>query len=113
MFEHTNIPNINDNVATAAYRIAQETLTNVARHASASRVEVDLQENEGILSLSTVDNGIGFNTSELSETEAFGLAGMRERAVLVNGVLNVQSLPGDGTRILFKVSIDGQKRRVF
>jgi PAS domain S-box-containing protein len=110
VFEHANIPNISDNVATAAYRIAQETLTNVARHASASRVEVDLQENEGILSLSTVDNGMGFNASELSETEALGLAGMRERAVLVNGVLNVQSQPGDGTRVFFKVPIDGQKR---
>ncbi|MGB6012425.1 MAG: ATP-binding protein, partial [Desulfobacterales bacterium] len=112
VFEHANIPNISDNVATAAYRIAQETLTNVARHASASRVEVDLQENEGILSLSTVDNGIGFNASKLSETEALGLAGMRERAVLVNGVLNVQSQPGDGTRVFFRVPIDGQKRGV-
>jgi PAS domain S-box-containing protein len=112
VFEHANIPNISDNVATAAYRIAQEALTNVARHASASRVEVDIQENEGILSLSTVDNGMGFNASELSETEALGLAGMRERAVLVNGVLNVQSQPGDGTRVFFRVPIDGQKRGV-
>jgi PAS domain S-box-containing protein len=111
VFEHANIPNISDNVATAAYRIAQETLTNVARHASASRVEVDLKENEGILSLTTLDNGMGFNTSELLETEALGLAGMRERAVLVNGVLNIQSQPEDGTRVLFKVSIDGQKKR--
>ncbi len=109
VFEHANIPNISDNVATAAYRIAQETLTNVARHASASRIEVDLQENEGMLSLSTIDDGMGFNDSELSEAEALGIAGMRERAVLVNGVLNVQSQPGNGTRVLFKVSIDGQK----
>ena len=109
VFEHANIPNISGDLATAAYRIAQETLTNVARHASASRVEVDLQENEGILSLSTIDNGMGFNASEILETKALGLAGMRERAVLVNGVLNVQSRPGDGTRVLFKVPIDGQK----
>ena len=112
VFEHANIPNISDSVATAAYRITQEALTNVARHASASRVEVDLQENEGILSLTTVDNGIGFNASELSETEALGLAGMRERAALVKGVLNIQSQPGDGTRVFFKVPIDGQKRGV-
>ncbi|MDH3575019.1 MAG: histidine kinase, partial [Desulfobacteraceae bacterium] len=111
VFEHFNIPNISDNIATAAYRIAQEALTNVARHASASRIEVDLKEKEGILSLTTVDNGMGFNASELSETEALGLAGMRERAVLVNGVLNVLSQPGDGTRVHFKVPIDGQKKR--
>jgi len=112
VFEHTHIPNISDHIATAAYRIAQETLTNVARHATASRVEIDLQENEGILSLSTVDNGMGFNTSKLSETEALGLAGMRERAVLVNGVLKVKSQPGAGTRVLFKVPITthAQKR---
>jgi len=113
VFERADIPNISDNVATTAYRIAQETLTNVARHASASRVKVDLQENEGILSLSTVDNGMGFNASELSATEALGLAGMRERAVLVNGVLNIQSRPGDGARVLFKVPIDGQKRGMY
>ena len=109
VFEHFNIPNISDNIATAAYRIAQEALTNVARHASASRIEVDLKEKEGILSLTTVDNGMGFNASELSETEALGLAGMRERAVLVDGVLNIQSQPGSGTRVLFKVPIDGKK----
>jgi signal transduction histidine kinase len=109
VFEHANIPNINDNVATAAYRIAQETLTNVARHASANRVEIHLKEYQGNLSLTTIDNGNGFNHSELSETEALGLAGMRERAVLVDGVLNIQSQPGSGTRVLFKVPIDGQK----
>ena len=108
IFEHVNVPAINDSVSTAAYRITQEALTNVARHAFASRVEVILQTKEGILTLAAVDNGRGFNTSKLSETEALGVAGMRERAGLVGGVLEVQSQLGDGTRVNFRVPIDGQ-----
>jgi PAS domain S-box-containing protein len=111
VFEHSNIPPIRDNVATAAYRIAQEALTNVARHAFASRVEVDLQSNKSMMSLTVIDNGKGFNTSKMSETEALGLAGMRERATLVNGVLKLESQPRQGTKVHFKVPINGQKRR--
>ena len=111
VFEHANIPPISDNVATAAYRIAQEALTNVARHAFASRVEVDLQSNKSMMSLTVIDNGKGFNTSKMSETEALGLAGMRERATLVNGVLKLESQPRQGTKVHFKVPINGQKRR--
>ena len=106
IFEHVNVPAIKDSVSTAAYRITQEALTNVARHAFASRVEVILQTKKGILTLAAVDNGRGFNTSKLSETEALGVAGMRERASLVGGVLEVQSQPGNGTRVNFRVPID-------
>lgn len=106
IFEHVNAPAINDSLSTAAYRITQEALTNVARHAFASRVEVILQTKKGILTLATVDNGRGFNTSKLSETEALGVAGMRERAGLVGGVLEVQSQPGNGTQVNFRVPID-------
>jgi len=108
VFEHLNVPSINDTVATAAYRITQEALTNVARHACASHAEVVLQSEEGLLTLVAVDNGRGFDTSRLSETEALGVAGMRERAGLVGGVLEVQSQPGKGTRVNFIVPVDGQ-----
>jgi PAS domain S-box-containing protein len=112
MFEHGNIPHITDTVATAAYRIAQETLTNVARHAFASRVEVILQNERNMLTLTVVDDGCGFITNEVSETEALGLVGMRERATLVRGVLDVQSDIGKGTRVNLKVPIDGHRRGV-
>jgi signal transduction histidine kinase len=108
VFEHLNVPSINDTVATAAYRITQEALTNVARHAFASHAEVVLQSEEGLLTLVAIDNGKGFDTSRLSETEALGVAGMRERAGLVGGVLEVQSQPGKGTRVNFIVPVDGQ-----
>jgi signal transduction histidine kinase len=112
LFEHGNIPHITDTVATAAYRIAQETLTNVARHAFASRVEVILQNKRNILKLTVADDGRGFITNEVSETEALGLVGMRERATLVRGVLDVQSDIGKGTRVNLKVPIDGHRRDV-
>jgi signal transduction histidine kinase len=63
------------------------------------------------MSLTVIDNGKGFNTSKMSETEALGLAGMRERATLVNGVLKLESQPRQGTKVHFKVPINGQKRR--
>jgi len=112
IFEHSNVPYINDTVATAAYRITQETLTNVVRHAFATRVEMARKAKDNKLVLRAGDNGRGFNTSEMSETEALGLAGMRERATLVGGVLEVQSQPGKGTRINFRVPIDEQAKVV-
>jgi len=110
VFEHGNIPHITDMVATAVYRIAQETLTNVARHAFAGRVEVILQNERHILKLTVIDNGRGFITSKVSEAEALGLVGMRERATLVRGVLDVQSVVGKGTRVNLEIPIDGHGR---
>jgi len=110
LFEHGNIPPIPDMVATAVYRIAQETLTNVARHAFASRVEVILKNEGHLLKLTVVDNGRGFITNKVSETEALGLVGMRERAALVGGVWDVQSGIGKGTRVNLRVPVDGHGR---
>ena len=110
LFEHGNIPHITDTVATAVYRIAQETLTNVARHAFANRIEVILKNERHILKLTVIDNGCGFITNKVSETEALGLVGMRERAALVGGVLDVQSGIGNGTRVNLKVPVDGPGR---
>ncbi len=108
VFEHNNIPYLDETVSTAAYRIAQEALTNVARHAAASHVEVALKTRNGLLTLSVADDGQGFDAPHLSESEGLGVAGMRERATLVGGALEVQSQPRKGTRVSFQVPIDGQ-----
>jgi len=108
VFEHNDIPALNETVSTAAYRIAQEALTNVARHASANRVEVVLKNSKGLLTLAVVDDGRGFDSLHLSESEGLGVAGMRERATLVGGALEVHSEPKKGTRVYFKVPIDEQ-----
>ncbi|RLC74817.1 MAG: hypothetical protein DRI61_15980, partial [Chloroflexi bacterium] len=108
VFDHTSVPVINDTIATASYRIAQEALTNVARHSFANRVDVALRTDKGILTLAVVDNGSGFNALELSEPECLGMAGMQERASLAGGILEVQSQPKKGTRLYFKVPLNEQ-----
>ncbi len=108
VFENDKVPPLSETVATAAYRITQEAITNVARHAFASRVEVVLKVQYGILTLEVADNGLGFNSLDLSDSEGLGIAGMRERAALINGTLEVYSQPEKGTRVLFKVPIEGR-----
>ena len=111
VFEHANVPVTNDTVATASYRIAQEALTNVARHSFAGRVDVALGTEKGILTLAVSDNGRGFNALELSESECLGVAGMQERASLAGGILEVQSRPGKGTSVYFRVPINGHNSK--
>ncbi|MGD8646001.1 MAG: PAS domain S-box protein, partial [Desulfobacterales bacterium] len=109
VFEYDKIPSLSETIATAAYRITQEAITNVARHALASRVEVMLTAQNGNLTLEVADNGRGFYSPDLSDAEGLGIAGMRERAALVNGTLDVVSQPEKGTRVCFKVPIEGQR----
>ncbi|MCF8050351.1 MAG: PAS domain S-box protein [Desulfobacterales bacterium] len=106
-FEPIDVPAVTDSLATAAYRIAQEALTNVARHAGASRVHLSLAAENGKLLLSVADDGGGFDTAVLNETEALGVAGMRERASLVGGSIEVASRIGVGTRVEFRVPLKG------
>jgi PAS domain S-box-containing protein len=107
IFEHNQVSDINDTVATAFYRISQEALTNVARHALAGHVDVVLTQQKKMLTLLVADNGCGFDILELSDSEGLGVAGMRERAGLAGGSLEVQSRPDDGTRVYFKVPVIG------
>jgi signal transduction histidine kinase len=74
---------------TAVYRMAQEALTNVAKHAGAQRVRLVLAESDGELLLEIRDDGVGFDSK--TRTDGFGLAGMRERAALAGGTLSVES----------------------
>ena len=106
-FEHGSIPATSETVSTAAYRIAQEALTNVARHATAGHVDVRLGLNNGYLTLAVIDDGRGFDTAALGENEGLGLAGMNERANLAGGDLEIVSAPDRGTRVSFKVPLAG------
>ncbi len=102
---HRGVPDVNDAVATAAYRIAQEAFTNVARHSSATRVDVSLKAEDGLLSLAVADDGRGFDTKDLLDSRGLGVAGMRERAALIGGTLEIHSRPGKGTRVILHVPI--------
>ena len=106
VFEHEKVPRITETVSTAAYRIAQEALTNIARHAGAAGVKVSLRSSNGFLTLTVVDDGQGFDALHLTESEGLGVAGMRERAALVGGSLDVTSQTQKGTRVYLKVPIN-------
>ncbi len=86
-------------LSTAMFRIFQETLTNVARHAGATRIEVVLQEQRDGLVLLIRDNGRGFDPADPSLSKSLGLLGMRERAAILGGSVNITSSPGKGTSV--------------
>jgi signal transduction histidine kinase len=92
-----HLPKLSDGKAIGLFRILQETLTNVMRHAQAHTVEVVLEHEQGSLHLSIVDDGIGFEPS--APSVSFGLVGMRERALMLGGQLQVESAPGEGTQV--------------
>jgi two-component system sensor histidine kinase UhpB len=85
----------------AVYRVAQEALANVARHAEASRVEIDLDTTGPEVQLRVRDDGCGFDSHHRSR--GLGLGGMAERARLVGGDLTIASRPGDGTELVMRV----------
>jgi PAS domain S-box-containing protein len=87
------------NASTAMFRIFQETLTNVARHAKATRAEVVLQKQQDRLVLLIRDNGRGFDQADPSLSKSLGLLGMRERAAILGGRVNISSAPGKGTTV--------------
>jgi len=100
-FSQDSMIDVDDLVATAAYRITQEALTNVARHAFATQVRISLKVKNQDLLLTVKDNGCGFKPQNLENSHCLGLVGMRERAALVGGSLDLQSRPGKGTRVQF------------
>ncbi len=90
---------------TALYRIAQEALTNVAKHASAKHVEIILERRAGTVLLIVEDDGMGFNPAVAGGArQGFGLLGMRERAGLVGATLEIESSAGKGTTVLVRMA---------
>ena len=91
--------------ALPIFRIFQETLTNIARHAGASKVAVGLKANAGRLILEVHDNGRGITATEASNSKSLGLLGMRERALLIGGEVSINGGPGKGTRVTVQVPL--------
>jgi PAS domain S-box-containing protein len=96
---------LDDERATAVFRILQESLTNVARHAQASQVEVNLDKTDHEVLLSVHDNGQGFSTATPRKRGSFGLMGLRERAQLLGGSVEIDSAPGEGTTIEVRIPL--------
>ena len=95
---------LDDNVATVLFRILQEALTNVLRHAKATYVKVELQQEQGNLIMTISDNGIGIKESKKAEQSSFGLVGIKERLHILGGQFHVDS--GDhGTTLIVTVPL--------
>ncbi|MCA9919424.1 MAG: GAF domain-containing sensor histidine kinase [Anaerolineales bacterium] len=88
---------------TAIYRMVQEGLTNIARHAQATRVDVLLQNCGNKYVITIEDNGVGFIPEAVNKSEHLGLVGIAERAEMLNGNLTIESIPGVGTSLIIEV----------
>ncbi len=97
------------NIETVLFRITQEALTNAVKHADASQVTVRLQLIDSMVKVQVEDNGKGFNAEEAltrsGGQQCLGLHGMLERATLLGGTLNIQSQPGQGTRLSVEIPV--------
>ncbi len=96
-----------EEVETVAFRIVQESSSNVLSHANANNVEISLVRGEGVLHVSVKDDGSGFDTSKAKEQHQhhLGLIGMEERAKLLGGTFEIQSRPGEGTKVMATIPV--------
>jgi two-component system sensor histidine kinase UhpB len=90
---------------TGIYRIVQEALTNVARHAKASTVTISMNQNEKTLFVQIVDNGMGIEPSKIQSPLSTGISGMRERAEILSGSMEIKGDPGKGTQVKIQVPV--------
>ncbi len=100
------VPRLAASVETALFRIAQEALTNVAKHAQATEATVLIAVEDGTICLAVTDNGLGFEpalSAELSGRHGWGLLSMTERAEAIGGQCHIESRPGRGTRVIVEV----------
>jgi PAS domain S-box-containing protein len=91
--------------ATAIFRIFQEILTNVMRHAQATLVEVSMHEQNGELILRVKDNGVGIRETDVADTNSLGLLGMRERALVFGGQISIEGSEGEGTTVTVRIPL--------
>jgi signal transduction histidine kinase len=89
--------------ATAIFRIIQESLTNIAKHAHAKHADITLVREDGDLVVRIEDDGVGFSPDAPRKPQSFGLFGLRERASLIGGSASITSAPGQGTTIEVRV----------
>jgi PAS domain S-box-containing protein len=94
---------LNREQSTAVFRIFQEALTNVLRHAQATRVDIEMRQEEGRLVLTIRDDGRGITEDERTGPHSFGLLGMRERTHLLGGEISVEGVQGRGTAVTLRV----------
>jgi PAS domain S-box-containing protein len=100
-----NLPKLSDAKAIGLFRILQEALTNIMRHAGAHSVQVSLHLEDGELCLCVSDDGKGFAPEQRKPGQSFGLVGMQERVLMLGGQLQIDSQPGEGTTLYARVAV--------
>jgi signal transduction histidine kinase len=107
------VEQVNGDKRTVLYRVAQEALANIARHAQASRAEVRIEKLDGAVCMKIEDNGKGFEPERVlhaKKNRRLGLLGMRERLEMVSGNFTIKSAPGKGTTILAQIPLADARR---
>jgi len=112
--DDANLDDVPDEIATAVYRVVQEGLTNIVKHARRpSDVSVVIRRTDRNVAVIVEDNGCGFDVgaqaAKAGNHRGLGLDGMRERLALVGGTLDVETAPGAGTTIFARITLDGQR----
>ena len=105
----TDAVNLDQERITTIFRIFQETLTTVARHAEAKRVEVSLKETPDSLRMEVKDNGKGITEEQIANPKSFGLMGMQERAHLLGGNIKISGIHGKKTVVKVEILFAGKK----
>ncbi len=104
--------NLETDLSTSIFRVYQEALTNIARHAGATKVDTTLERNDNHVFLIINDNGQGFDLNEVKMKNSFGLIGMKERARMAHGELLIESSKPTGTTIKLKVPLLQKDRQI-
>ena len=104
------LPPLDDGVTTGVYRIIQEALTNIARHSQATRAEVALQLNNGVLQVEITDNGKGIDQAMIVHPESLGILSMQERARMLGGKVMFTNNSGKGTCVTLTAPIHGDNQ---
>lgn len=100
---------LDSDLSVAIFRIFQETLTNISKHASASRLQVRLTEKDGWVFLEVSDNGCGITEQDMTKPQSFGIRGMRERCQQLRGSLHISGKPGKGTKVTISIPVNAME----
>jgi len=102
---------LTDSMKLPLYRIFQEAMVNIVKHAKATAIKVSLYEQDGRIFLNVEDNGIGVSEADLQKEHSFGILGMSERARKLEGNFEISGKPGEGSRIAVSVPIAAGSRQ--
>jgi len=108
IFIDMKITDLDKDISIALFRILQESLTNIARYAEASKIRVNLVETDSVLVLDVTDDGKGISEEQLSDPHSLGILGMRERVQYLGGDINIKGVPNKGTRVTVRVPLAKQ-----